>query len=62
MTKQDRILTAIENIITEFGQLRQDGIPADCWHRHMHDLRAAAWTAWHEQKKIIEKQRASETA
>ena len=57
MTKQERILTAIENMINELGQLRNDGIPADCWHRHMHELRSAAWNAYHEQKRIVEKQR-----
>jgi len=58
MTNQDRVMKSIENMINEFGNLRNDGVPADAWHKHMHDLRSAAWTAYYAQKKVIEKQSA----
>lgn len=57
MTKQERVLQAIENIISEFGSLRNEGIVADMWYKHMHELRKAAWTAYHEQKTLVEKQK-----
>ena len=56
MTNQERTLQAIENIINEFGQLRADGVPADAWHKHMHDLRSAAWNAYYAQAEIVKKQ------
>jgi hypothetical protein len=62
MTKQERILSAIERIISEFGYLREDGIPADSWHRHMHDLRSAAWKAYDAQREIVAKQKAENLA
>jgi hypothetical protein len=55
MTPQERILVAVENIINEFGDLRNSGIPADMWRKHMHNLRSAAWEAYYEQKKVVDK-------
>ena len=57
MTNQERVLDAIENIINEFGKLRNDGVVSDMWYKHMYDLRTAAWNAYHEQKTIVEKQK-----
>ena len=57
MTAQERVLVAIERMINEIGQLRADGVVADMWYKHMHDLRTAAWNAYHEQKAIVEKQK-----
>ena len=59
MTKQQRVMQAIENMINELGQLRNDGVPADAWHKHMHDLRSAAWNAYYEQQKIVAEQNAA---
>lgn len=55
MTAQERVLIAVENIINEFGQLRSDGVVADMWHSHMHNLREAAWAAYYKQKDLVEK-------
>ena len=57
MTAQERVLIAVENMINEIGQLRADGVPADMWYKHMHDLRSAAWKAYYDQKAIVEKQK-----
>jgi hypothetical protein len=57
MTKQERVLQAIENIINEFGKLRNDGVVSDMWYKHMHELRGAAWKAYHEQSALVEKQK-----
>jgi hypothetical protein len=56
MTKQERVLKAVENIINEFGELRNEGIISDMWYKHVHELRRAAWNAYYEQVKIVEKQ------
>lgn len=56
MNNQEQVLEAIETIIDQFGKLRNNGVPADAWHRHMHDLRTAAWAAYYAQKAIVEKQ------
>lgn len=57
MTNQERVLQAVENIISEFGSLREDGVVADMWYKHMHELRKAAWNAYYEQKIIVDKQK-----
>lgn len=57
MTNQERILEAVENMISEFGKLRQDGVVADTWYKHIHELRSAAWKAYYDQKAIVEKQK-----
>ena len=57
MTNQERVLQAVENIINEFGNLRNDGVVSDMWYKHMHELRKAAWNAYYEQKAIVEKQK-----
>ena len=57
MTNQERVLQAVENIINEFGSLRNDGVVSDMWYKHMHELRKAAWNAYYEQKAVVEKQK-----
>jgi hypothetical protein len=57
MTKQERVLQAVENMLNEFGKLRADGVVADMWYKHMHELRSAAWAAYYAQKEIVEKQK-----
>ena len=57
MTNQERVLDAIENIINEFGKLRNDGVVSDMWYKHMHELRSSAWKAYYEQKAVVSKQR-----
>ena len=57
MTSQEKVLAAIEKIINRFGELRAEGVVADMWYRHVHDLRSAAWNAYHEQMRIVEKQK-----
>lgn len=57
MTNQERVLEAVMNIINEFGKLRADGVVADMWYKHMHELRSAAWKAYDEQSKIVAKQK-----
>ena len=56
MTAQEKVLAAIEKIINQFGELRAEGVVADMWYKNMHELRSAAWNAYHEQMKIVEKQ------
>ena len=57
MTTQEKVLVAIEKIINQFGELRAEGVVADMWYKHMHDLRSAASNAYYEQVKVVEKQK-----
>jgi len=57
MTNQEKVLAAIEKIINQFGELRAEGVVADMWYKHMHELRSAAWNAYYEQVKVVEKQK-----
>ena len=59
MTMQDRTLQAIINMIDELDALRADGVPPDAWHKHMHELRSAAWNAYHAQIEIVKKQQSA---
>lgn len=55
MNKQERVLQAVEAIIQQFGDLRNEGVVSDMWYRHIHDLRQAAWKAYYAQKEIVDK-------